>query len=104
MVKSSGPSVNLDLPALAECSECQGSGKIKPMFHEMPCHSCAGAGVVDAVTGEPVPSEKLIPAMKASISKLKNSNFYLREQLKGCECHRPKEPMRKRHGGVHRMD
>lgn len=102
--KKAGRSLKLNLPELVECSTCKGSGKIKPMFHEMPCDGCNGSGYVDKETGEAIPEHILIPAMKAVIKQLKFNNYHLKKQLCELDDKRYPDQMPVMNNGTYRMD
>jgi hypothetical protein len=107
--KLKSPPSRIQLPELVDCDLCD-KGFIEGLFHKkMPCDKCNGSGVLDKETGEAIPNEILIPAMRDSIDRLKSERADLKRQLAELKPDRnPQDPypenMPKRHGGTHRMD
>lgn len=107
--KLKSPPSRIQLPELVDCDLCD-KGFIEGLFHKkMPCDKCNGSGVLDKETGEAIPNEILIPAMRDSIDRLKSERTDLKRQLAQLKPDRnPQDPypenMPKRHGGTHRMD
>jgi len=102
------PPLKVKLPELVDCDLCD-KGKVEGLLHKMVCNKCDGSGVLNKETGEKLPLDLLIPAMRETINKLKIDKRLLQQELRQ---YKPKqdpgdpypENMPIRHGGKHRMD
>lgn len=69
--RNSGPPLKLSIPKFAGCGRCKKTGIEKPFLHEMVCDGCGGAGMVNKETGERVPDDILLVAMRKEIFRLR---------------------------------
>lgn len=81
MRKRSGPSLTQQKRALKACPDCNGQGKVKPMFYELPCDSCHASGVVCKETGEALSMEELVIQQRIRLSEYKQELFKARAEL-----------------------
>lgn len=109
--KLKSPASRIQLPELVDCDLCN-KGFIEGLLHKkMPCDKCNGSGVLDKETGETIPNEILIPAMRDSIDRLKRTVVDLKRKLAEQKLDgeqdsnkRYPEDMKKHHGGNLRLD
>jgi len=73
----------LAIPELVDCSNCNGTGKFKPMFYQMVCDPCDGNGEVDAKTGECVSKEIMVFVLRQRNAKLK---LQFAHHKQNCSC------------------
>lgn len=104
MTKKAGPDLKLNLPNLRKCDapDCK-DGIREGMFHTMICDACGGFGRVDARTGEAIPQDLQVAALKRII---RQQDWVIREQQKRMpdDDFDPYGEMKKRLGGNYRMD
>ncbi|WP_165677448.1 hypothetical protein [Metapseudomonas otitidis] len=67
--KRHGPARRLEVINLAGCPACAGAGWIKGIWHDMPCASCNGAGLVNRETGEALPAEDLVIQLRLRLNR-----------------------------------
>lgn len=81
MSKRSGPPLSLKKLPLQRCPVCQGSGTVKPMFHEMICATCNGLGGLDKETGEAMSQDNVTMQLRIRLRESAQNERNLRRQL-----------------------
>lgn len=79
--KRSGPSFKQETRPLAKCTPCKGKGTTQGVFYEIPCHQCAGSGIVDKETGEQLPQDELVLQLRIRLNEKIQENSMLRSEL-----------------------
>lgn len=72
MRKQHGPDLTRKVKPISRCVTCHGRGVVKPLFYEVECTACDGAGFVDKVTGESLGKDDAPFQMRAYIARLES--------------------------------
>jgi len=85
MKKRSGPALTLQKLSLTRCPYCNGSGTVKPMFHEMLCASCNGLGGMHKETGEGLPADDVIMQLRIRLREYAQKDRRQRQRISELE-------------------
>ena len=81
MKKRAGPALSLQKQPLQRCPVCNGSGTVKPMFHEMICATCNGLGGLNKETGEALSQDNVTMQLRIRLRERAENERALRRQL-----------------------
>jgi len=72
MRKQHGPDLTRKVKPISRCVTCHGRGVVKPLFYEVECAACDGAGFVDEATGESLGKDDAPFQLRAYIARLES--------------------------------